>query len=114
MPNTEEYLKGIQRLTGTPGNQSPSVKQIFETPTQQDPHPENDPPNQPSELAKEQETPIVKPEAEEAKEGEEAQTEDQVGEEEDAKEGDETTKKGSEKTTAKNSNTQRTGRNSGG
>ena len=42
--DTNTWLKGIQRLTGTPGNQSPGVRQILETPTPTDPHPEEEVP----------------------------------------------------------------------
>jgi hypothetical protein len=70
---TEEWLKGIQRLTGTPGNQSPRVKQIFETPTAQEPHPEDEVPEG---------TPVV---------------ERHVIGERDAKKGNESTEKGGKK-----------------
>lgn len=45
--NTNEWLKNIQRLTGTPGNQSPAIKEIVETPAATETNPEDEVPDGP-------------------------------------------------------------------
>lgn len=42
--DTATWIKGIQRLAGLPGNQSPAIVEILNTPTPIDPHPGRDVP----------------------------------------------------------------------